>query len=401
MESKRNRYLSLAACMLMGVAIGFVVAYLSLSGTAARGAVREEVLQGTAKYQEIMTLVDNYYIGDDVDMTLVNDTMASGVIAGLGDRWSYYVPADEYQAFQNNIDNAMVGVGITITPAYDEEGAVMGYEITEVISGGPAEAAGVMAGDILVEVERQSIAGMSITEVKTMVQGEEGTQVVLGLQRGDAAINLSVSRETFTIIPAKGMMLDGNVGYIIIDNFDAGCYEAVKGYVGELTALGAESLLFDVRNNGGGLKSELIDLLDYLLPEGTIFHTVNYAGEEEISKSDADCVDLPMAVLVNSSSYSAAEYFACAIQEYGVGKVVGSKTTGKGYYQVGMTLSDGSAVNLSIGKYYTPSGISLIDVGVTPDVELDLTNEDAILLAQNKLAPLDDPQIQAALSCLK
>lgn len=387
--------------MLMGVAIGFVVAYLSLSGAAAQGTVREEVLQGTAKYQEIMTLVDNYYIGEDVDMTLVNDTMAAGVIAGLGDRWSYYVPAEEYQAFQNNIDNAMVGVGITITAAYDEEGAILGYEITEVISGGPAEAADVLVGDILVAVERQSIVGMSVTEVKSMVQGEEGTQVLLGLQRGDATINLSVSRETFTIIPAEGMMLDGNVGYIVIENFDAGCYEAVKGYVEELTAQGAESLLFDVRNNGGGLKSELIDLLDYLLPEGTIFHTVNYAGEEEISKSDASCIDMPMAVLVNSSSYSAAEYFACAIQEYGVGKVVGSKTTGKGYYQVGMTLSDGSAVNLSIGKYYTPSGISLIDVGVTPDVELDLTNEDATLLAQNKLDPMDDPQIQAALGCLK
>ena len=401
MDSKRNRYLSLAACMLMGVAIGFVVAYLSLSGVPAQGGIREEVLQGTEKYQEIMTLVDNYYIGDDVDMTQVNDTMAAGVIAGLGDRWSYYVPAAEYQAFQNNIDNAMVGVGITITAAYDEAGGIMGYEITEVISGGPAEAAGVMAGDILIAVERQSIAGMSVTEVKTMVQGEEGTQVLLGLQRGDATVNLTVSRETFTIIPAKGMMLDGDVGYIIIENFDAGCYEAVKGYVEELTAQGAETLLFDVRNNGGGLKSELIDLLDYLLPEGTIFHTVNYAGEEEISKSDASCIDMPMAVLVNSSSYSAAEYFACAIQEYGVGKVIGSKTTGKGYYQLGMALSDGSAVNLSIGKYYTPSGISLIDVGVTPDVELDLTKEDAILLAQKKLSPTDDPQIQAALGCLK
>lgn len=401
MERKCNRYLSLAACMLMGVAIGFVVAYLSLTGVSTTEAVRAEVLQGTAKYQEIMSLVDNYYIGDDVDMTLVNDSMAAGIIAGLEDRWSYYIPAEDYQAFQNNIDNSMVGVGITITVAYDETGAVKGYEVTEVISGGPAEAAGVMAGDILIAVERQDITEMSITEVKTMVQGEEGTQVLLGLQRGEATLNLTVSRETFTIIPVEGMMLDGDVGYIIIDNFDAGCAEAAKGYVEQLIAQGAESLLFDVRNNGGGLKSELIELLDYLLPEGTIFHTVNYAGQEEISKSDASCVDLPMAVLVNSSSYSAAEYFACAIQEYGVGKVVGSKTTGKGYYQVGLTLSDGSAVNLSIGKYYTPSGISLIDVGVTPDIELDLTQEDATLLAQNKLDPMEDPQIQAALGCLK
>ena len=401
MEYKYTRYLTLAAGLLMGLALGFVTAYCTLSGTSTAGGLSDGVLEGTAKYQEIMSLVEEYYIGDDVDMTEVNDTMAAGVISGLGDRWSYYVAADEYQAFQNNIKNAMVGVGITITAAYDEEGGIMGYEITEVIKGGPAESAGLLAGDILVAVERQSIAGMSVTEVKTMVQGEEGTQVLLGLQRGETTLNIMVSRESFTIIPADGMILDGDVGYIIIDNFDAGCADAVKALVEELTAQGATSLLFDVRNNGGGLKSELIDLLDYLLPEGTIFHTVNYAGQEEISRSDAACVDMPMAVLVNSSSYSAAEYFACAIQEYGVGKVVGSKTTGKGYYQVGLSLSDGSAINLSIGKYYTPSGLSLIDVGVTPDVELDLTNEDATLLAQKKLDPAEDPQIQAALGCLK
>ena len=131
-----------------------------------------------------------------------------------------------------------------------------------------------------------------------------------------------------------------------------------------------------------------------------MFHTINYAGEEDIVTSDASCVDMPMAVLVNASSYSAAEYFACALQEYGKGAVVGEHTFGKGYYQVGLQLSDGSCVNLSIGKYFTPNGESLIDVGVTPDVEVLLDEEAQRLLAQRKLDPADDPQLQAALGTL-
>ena len=175
----------------------------------------------------------------------------------------------------------------------------------------------------------------------------------------------------------------------------------MKQLVQELQSQGATSLLIDDRNNPGGLKSELTDLLDYLLPEGIVFHTVNYAGEEEIIRSDADCVDLPMAVLVNASSYSAAEYFACALQEYGVGTVVGEQTYGKGYYQVGLTLSDGSCINLSIGKYYTPNGESLIDVGVTPDVEVALDETQSSELSLGRLDPEEDPQVQAAIASLQ
>ena len=371
----------------MGCALGAVVTYSALTGALNSSGVPEEALEtGTTKYTEIMNLVDQYFIGDDVDMTQVNDAMASGVISGLGDRWSYYVSAEDYQAYVSNINNAYVGVGITITAKNDDNGNLLGYEVTDVTSGGPAEEAGILAGDLLTHVDQVAVTDITLSEVKSMVQGEEGT---------------TVERRALTVIPAQGRLLDGNIGYITIDNFDAGCSDTVKALVEELRAQGAESLLFDVRNNPGGLKKELTDLLDYLLPEGTVFHTVNYAGEEEIVTSDAACVDLPMAVLVNGNSYSAAEYFACAIQEYGVGQVIGEKTCGKGYYQVGLTLSDGSCINLSIGKYFTPNGESLIDVGVTPDVELALDADQATALVQHKLEPEEDPQVQAAIQYLK
>lgn len=402
MSATAKRYLGGLVCLIMGAAVGVVATYTTVTGRLqGQSTMAQEIAQGTAKYTEIMNLVDQYFIGEDIDPTVVNDAMASGIISGLGDRWSYYVSAEDYQSYVENINNAYVGVGITISAKSDEDENLLGYEVSEVTAGGPAEEAGVLAGDVLTHVNGTDVTEITLTETKNLVKGEEGTTVELTFQRGEAQVTMTVERRAMTVIPAEGCLLDGNVGYIIIDNFDSGCAETVKALIEALQSQGAESLLFDVRNNPGGLKAELTELLDYLLPEGIVFHTVNYAGDEDIVMSDAACVDMPMAVLVNESSYSAAEYFACALQEYGVGTVVGQKTFGKGYYQVGLQLSDGSCINLSIGKYYTPSGESLIDVGITPDVELELDEDQAMALARNQLTPAEDPQIQAALECLE
>ena len=402
MDEKLKRYAAVLCALVMGLAAGLTI---NLSGVrrqeAALQAQTEKNQAGVEKYQEIMDLVDQYFIAsDDVDMTEVNDAMASGIISGLGDRWSYYVSASDYQSYVSNINNAYVGVGITITAKNDDDGQLIGYEVTELGDGGSAQEAGVLPGDVLIKVDGEKVADISLSEVKAKVQGEEGTTVELTFLRDGEEKTFTVERRALTVVPAKGQLLEGSVGYIKITNFDGGCADAVIDLIKELQDQGATSLLFDVRNNPGGLKTELTKLLDYLLPEGTIFHTINYAGEEEIVTSDKDCVDLPMAVLCNGDSYSAAEYFACALQQYGVGKVVGEKTCGKGYYQVGLQLSDGSCLNLSIGKYFTPNGESLIDVGVTPDVELTLEDDLRQQLALGKLEPENDPQIQAALGCL-
>ena len=176
--------------------------------------------------------------------------------------------------------------------------------------------------------------------------------------------------------------------------------QATRAAVEDLMAQGAKSIIFDVRFNPGGLKSELIELLDYLLPEGEIFHTVNYAGQEEISQSDADCVDIPMAGRVNIDSYSAAEFFAAALQEYDAATVVGVQTYGKGRFQSALQLSDGSAVNLSIGEYYTPAGKSLAGVGITPDIIVELDEADLEALYYGKLEIADDEQLQAAIQAM-
>ena len=195
-------------------------------------------------------------------------------------------------------------------------------------------------------------------------------------------------------------MLDDNIGLVTIENFDDRCAEESIAAIETLLQQGAEKLIFDVRFNPGGFASELVELLDYLLPEGELFRTIRYDGEEYVDTSDTDCLDIPMAVLVNGSSYSAAEFFAAALQEYEAAVVVGEPTVGKGYCQTTYQLSDGSAVSLSIGKYFTPKGISLEAEGITPDV-LELVEEEvAAQIYYGTLPPEEDPHIQAAIRVL-
>ena len=187
---------------------------------------------------------------------------------------------------------------------------------------------------------------------------------------------------------------------ITIVNFDSRCAAEAIGAIEALRAQGADKLLFDVRNNPGGYKHELVELLDYLLPEGPLFRSVDYSGKEAVDMSDASCLELPMAVLMNGDSYSAAEFFAAALREYGVATLVGQNTTGKGRFQSTYVLSDGSAATISVGTYCTPKGVDLTDVGLTPDIPVEVDEEMYLKIYYGQVPPAEDPQIQAAVAAL-
>jgi carboxyl-terminal processing protease len=210
-----------------------------------------------------------------------------------------------------------------------------------------------------------------------------------------------VTRKTVKTAVATGTMLPGYIGLVKIVNFDARCYDETLAAIRQLLSEGATSIIFDVRNNPGGYKTELVKLLDYLLPEGVLFRSEDYLGNKSEDRSDAACLDIPMAVLVNGNSYSAAEFFAAALQEYDAAVVVGEKTTGKGYFQTVIRLNDGSAVGLSVGKYFTPSGISLEGIGITPDKIVTVDDETAAGIYSGTIDPKDDNQLQAAIAALK
>ena len=348
------------------------------------------------KIDEIMEYMDYYFV-DEYDESAMSDAAAAALVEANGDRWSYYLSADEYADYLETVNNAYVGIGVTILT--DEEAG--GMRIETVTAGGPAEAAGIQVDDIIVRVEGQSTLELGMDGTRNVVRGEEGTSVHLELLRAGETLELDVTRGTIETPVAAGELLDGDVGYITIENFDERCADEVIACIEDVTNAGAKALLFDVRFNPGGYQEELVKVLDYLLPEGVIFKSVDFRGNEETDTSDASCVDLPMAVLVNEDSYSAAEYFAAALQEYGAASVIGTATVGKGNYQNGFVLSDGSFLNISTGKYFTPQGKSLTDVGITPDVLVDLSDEDYAALYYGLLAPEDDAQLQAALKLLR
>lgn len=349
-----------------------------------------------SKLQELSDLIDECFIGE-ANRTEYEDAAASAMVAALGDRWSYYIPASDFQAHTEQMENAYVGIGITISVMSDGTG----FEVTKVNEGSPADEAGMLPGDVITGIDGQSCSGMTTEEARNLVRGKEDTPVLLTISRGGTVIDLNVIRRQVLTPVAVAELLEENIGLITITNFDERCASETITAIEGLLEQGAEALIFDVRFNPGGYKRELVEVLDYLLPEGPLFRSENYLGNVTVDESDADCLELPMAVLVNGESYSAAEFFAAALREYEAAVVVGQQTTGKGYFQNTFQLSDGSAVGLSIGRYTTPNGVSLADVGITPDVVVEVDEETAFGIYADTLPSHEDPQVRAAVEALR
>lgn len=367
-----------------------------LAATVTLAAVVLVLRSRTDKLTQLTGLLENYFIGT-VDTDALEDAAAEAMVEALGDRWSYYMTAEEYESYQQQMKNVYVGIGVTVQLQADGLGA----DVTQVTAGGGAEAAGIQAGDCITAVDGQSVAGMTLNEISTLIKGDEGTAVELALDRAGESLTVTVTRMTIRTAVATGTLLDGNIGLVRIVNFDERCAEETVAAIEDLLEQGAEKLIFDVRYNPGGYKSQLVELLDYLLPEGRLFCSEYYDGTVTEDYSDADCLEIPMAVLVNGSSYSAAEFFAAALREYDWATVMGTQTCGKGYFQQTYKLSDGSAVALSVGKYVTPKGVSLAEVGgLTPDVVVEVDTETAAKIYAGTIDPLEDPQILAAIQVL-
>lgn len=349
------------------------------------------------KAEEIRAYLDAYFIGD-LDETALGNGIAAGMLAGTGDRWSYYISAADYDTYVEETNNAYVGIGITIRePEEGEEG----FPITGVTPNSPAEQSGVKAGDIIVAVEGEDALTLGMDEVRNRVRGEEGTSVRLSFLRDGQKLNKTITRASVALINITSELLPDQIGYIRISNFDANCARDTIEAIESLQKQGAERFIFDVRFNPGGRKDEVVALLDYLLPEGPLFISEDYTGEVSTDYSDKNCVDFDMVVLVNGDSYSAAEFFAAALREYEAAQVVGTQTCGKGYFQVTLPLSDGSAIALSVGKYRTPKGVSLAEAGgITPDQVVDLSDEDYENLYYQRLDHAQDAQLQAAIALI-
>lgn len=352
---------------------------------------------GIMKLRQIDRLIESVFI-NEVDTTALYDAAAEGMVSGTGDRWSYYISASEMDTYNRQKDNVYTGVGITIRQREDDKG----FDILQVEPKGSAYEQGILPGDILYAVEGEPVSQLGIQETGNRIGGKEGTQVTVTVLRQEQELTFTLQRKKIQVAVATGQLLEGNVGYIRIVNFNAGCAEQTIACMEDLMTRGAEKLVFDVRYNGGGYVTQMVELLDYILPAGDLFISENYKGERKVETSGESCVEMPMVVLVNESSYSAAEFFAAALREYQWATVVGLPTSGKGYFQTTYTLADGSAVALSIGRYYTPKGVSLAEEGgLIPDVTVVVDEETAAAIYSQTIDPADDPQLQAAIKTLQ
>ena len=385
------------ALMLMFLAV-ITTANITLYVAADYYGTRLGNLQASeekySKFAEVSSIVEKYFVGEYDEEELM-DGAISGYVSALGDKWSGYYTAEEYKLINDDNNNKYAGVGITVS--YDTEKDI--YTITALTDEGPAQQAGIGINDIIRAVEGKELEGVSQNELVSMVRGEVGTEVTLTIEKQSGEVkDYTLERQEIYTPDITSEMLEGNIGFIRIDAFDKGAEQEFETHLQSLVDAGAKALIFDVRVNGGGYADVMSEMLDKLLPKGMIISMTDKNGNTDENYSDDECVGLPMAVLTNRYSISAAEFFAAAIQEYGVGTVVGEKTGGKGYAQTMMPLSDGSALNISTYRYYTPKGNTLAETGVTPDVEVALEEEK--LQDFYSLEKEEDTQLQKAIEIL-
>lgn len=387
-----------------GIAIGFAATLIViqavmlgdklLSGVNGKGKTGQIDLTDQAvqeKLTEIETLMNNYYL-DELDSDEIETWLYKGAIAGLGDPYAAYYTEEEYQSLRDSTNGSYCGIGVEISQNIST-GIVT---ITRVFEDSPAMEAGLCPGDILYKVEDMEVTGQDLTMVVSMIKGQEDTEVAISVVRDgeEDYLEFQVKRRTIEIQTVSSDILEGQIGYISITSFDDVTSDQFIKALDELEAQGIKGLIVDLRDNGGGLVSSVCAILDRLLPEGLIVYTEDKYGNREEETSDGEnYFDKPMAVLVNGNSASASEIFAGAIKDYEMGPLVGTKTYGKGIVQKIYPLSDGTAVKLTVSKYYTPKGNNIHEIGIEPDVEIEL---DKALEKEAVISKEEDNQLQKA-----
>lgn len=356
-----------AACVVVG-GVGYFICFGSLPLIGDQALSMSDL----AKASKIAKLVDTYYLDykdeDEKSQYTMEDGMYSGIVASLQDPYSGYYSEEDYKQLQESTQGVYTGVGLTMSK--DPDSGVV--SIVDLAEGGPAEQAGIQKGDILTAVDGEDITGKELSEISKIIREDNKKQIVLTIERDGTATDITVSLEKVEVTVVKSRMLDDSLGYIQITEFTDGTSEQFKKAYSELNEQGMKGLLVDLRENPGGLLTAVCDTLEQILPKGMIVYTEDKSGHRtEHTCKGKTPIDIPLVVLVNENSASAAEIFSGAVKDHEVGTLVGTTTFGKGIVQQTFAPGDGSAVKLTTSKYYTPNGVNIQGTGITPDVEVD------------------------------
>ncbi len=387
---------------ILGIMTSFVLVYVGFAFAFNNGNVLSLFLKRNSKldYKKIeektsvlQNIIDRYFLFDE-DMTKVEDGIYAGMMNGLGDPYTVYYTKEEYKALNEDTEGKYSGIGAVVS----QNPNTKIITIVKIFDNSPANDAGLQVGDIIYKIDGEEVAGTDMDIlVKTKIRGEEGTSFKMTVLRGDERkeVELDLIRRSIEVETVAGKMLDNNIGYIAVSQFDAVTSEQFKSNIESLQSQGMTKLIVDLRGNPGGLLDQVVDMLDYILPDGLVLYTEDKYGKREEYYSDGSHeLKIPMVVLVNENSASASEVFTATFRDFEWGTVVGKTTFGKGIVQNVLPLGDGTAVKITTQHYYPPSGYDLHKVGIKPDLEVDL-NEGA------KIGTDSDNQLSAAIDILK
>lgn len=340
----------------------------------------------------IRTMLEEDYLGE-LDDTQMLEMAIKGYVAGVGDEYTvYYTPEEMNEQYETAMGN-YVGIGIYMIVNY-QEGTIT---VVEPMEGSPALAAGIKEGDLITKVDGEEVTPENVTNMSNKIKGEEGTKVKLEIKRGDETFEVEVERKTIEVSHINSRMIEDNIAYIQVTDFDGGAAKEFKENYEKLKSDGATSLIIDLRDNGGGVVDEAIDMLEMICDKGsTLLIETDKKGNEIVEKSEENpIIDIPIVVLVNGNSASASEIFAGALKDYNKATIIGTKTYGKGVIQTLTKLSDGSGLKMTTAEYCTPSRNKINKIGVEPNITVELPDDIEDLTDEN------DTQLQRAIEELK
>lgn len=391
----QKRFWQGALCGALAVLLG--LGLVSCAGSLPFLSKEEAVSQETKeKLSGIQALIQKEYIGE-VDEDALQTGICQGYVGALGDPYSAYYDEEQTSALMETTQGEYGGIGVVLTQNLDT-GVTTASSVYE---DSPAMKAGMKDGDIIYQVEGRDVSGMALEEISGSIKGEKGTTVEITVLRGEEReeVSLTITRDTIQAETVKTRMLEDEIGYLAISEFDSVTLEQYREGLAELTAQGMEGLIVDLRGNPGGNLDTVCEILDLMLPEGLIVYTEDKDGNrQEFTSDEAQEVQVPLAVLVDGNSASASEIYAGAIQDYGIGQIVGTKTYGKGVVQTIYDLKDGTSLKLTVAEYFTPNGRNIDGEGITPDVEVTYQRDEndpeadnqldrAVETLQNEMAP--------------
>lgn len=386
----RNGFLSgVAVCLVIALMV-VIVKETILHSTVGSGFMTKH---GVEKVNLLSDVIDKYYYKDITDEEKM-EGIYKGLMSSTNDKYTDYYSPKEFKDLMVTMEGDYGGIGATLS----QDKVTKEVSVVEVYEGSPAARAGLERGDIVISVDGHLGTDESLDDFVQRIRGEEGTSIEMVYKRGDQEKTIEITREEVIVPSVSHRMLDDKIGYIRISSFVNGTQKDFEDALADLQSQGMQGIVFDMRDNGGGMVDSVVAILDDILPAGTVVYTMDKSGKrEDYTSDDAKKIDIPVTVLVNENTASAAEIFTGAIRDFNYGTIIGTNTFGKGIVQSTVPLSDGSAVKITVATYYTPSGECIHEKGIKPDIELEFSYADE---NPTEYDELKDNQVQKAMEVL-